>query len=48
MIAAIRNGSNPPVWNLYDRLKERDKHQKVAEIASVLRARGDHMRPEGQ
>lgn len=31
--AAIRNGSNPPVRDLYDRLKERGKHQKVAEVA---------------
>jgi transposase len=35
VIAAIRNGSNPPVRNLYDRLKERGKHQKVAEVACM-------------
>ncbi|MCS4162931.1 transposase [Salinibacter ruber] len=33
--AAIRNGSNPPVRDLYDRLKERGKHQKVAEVACM-------------
>ena len=33
--AAIRNGSNPPVRQLYDRLKERGKHQKVAEVACM-------------
>lgn len=33
--AAIRNGSNPPVRRLYDRLKERGKHQKVAEVACM-------------
>jgi transposase len=33
--AAIRNGSNPPVRKLYDRLKERGKHQKVAEVACM-------------
>jgi transposase len=33
--AAIRNGSNPPVRNLYDRLKKRGKHQKVAEVACM-------------
>jgi len=41
--AAIRNGSNPPVRNLYDRLKERGKHQKVAEVACMLWARGDRL-----
>ena len=33
--AAIRNGTNPPVRDLYDRLKERGKHQKVAEVACM-------------
>lgn len=33
--AAIRNRSNPPVRDLYDRLKERGKHQKVAEVACM-------------
>ena len=31
----IRNGSNPPVRDLYDRRKERGKHQKVAEVACM-------------
>ena len=34
--AAIRNSTNPPVRDLYDRLKERGKHQKVAEGACML------------
>jgi transposase len=42
--AAIRNGSNPPAGDLYDRLKERGKHQKVAEVACMLWARGDRLR----
>ena len=33
--AAIRNSTNPPVRDLYDRLKERGKHQKVAEVACM-------------
>jgi hypothetical protein len=38
--AAIRNGSNPPVRKLCDRLKERGKkergkHEKVAEVACM-------------
>jgi len=39
---------NPPAGGLYDRLKERGKHQKVAEVACMLWARGDRLRPEGQ
>ncbi len=42
--AAIRNSTNPPVRDLYDRLKERGKHQKVAEVACMLWARGDRLR----
>jgi len=33
--AAIRNSTNPPVRDLYDRLKERGKHEKVAEVACM-------------
>ena len=33
--AAIRNSTNPPVRDLYDRLKQRGKHQKVAEVACM-------------
>ena len=46
--AAIRNSTNPPVGDLYDRLKQRGKHQKVAEVACMLWALGDRVRPEGQ
>ena len=46
--AAIRNPTNPPAGGLYDRLKERGKHQEVAEVACMLWARGDRLRPEGQ
>ena len=35
MTAAIRNSTNPPVRDLYDRLKQRGKHQKVAEVACM-------------
>jgi hypothetical protein len=42
--AAIRNGSNPPVRDTCDRLRERGKHQKVAEVACMLWARGDRLR----
>jgi transposase len=42
--AAIRNSTNPPVRDLYDRLKERGKHQKVAEVACMLWALGDCVR----
>ena len=30
--AAIRGGSNPPVRRLFDRLKAKGKHHKVAEV----------------
>jgi transposase len=33
--AAIRGGNNPPVRRLYDRLKAKGKHQKVAEVACM-------------
>ena len=33
--AAIRGGSNPPVRRLFDRLKAKGKHQKVAEVACM-------------
>jgi len=33
--AAIRNRTNPPVRDLHDRLKQRGKHQKVAEVACM-------------
>lgn len=33
--AAISNGTNPPVRDLYDRLKDRGKHQKIAEVACM-------------
>jgi len=33
--SALRGGTNPPVRDLFDRLKEKGKHQKVAEVASM-------------
>jgi len=33
--ASLRAGTNPPVRALFDRLKEKGKHQKVAEVACM-------------
>lgn len=33
--SALRSGDNPPVRALFDRLKEKGKHQKVAEVACM-------------
>jgi transposase len=42
--AAIRSRNNPPVRRLFDRLKAKGKHQKVAEVACMLWAPGDRLR----
>lgn len=34
-VSAIKDGQNPPVRALYDRLRERGKHKKVAEVACM-------------
>lgn len=35
VISALRDGTNPPVRDLFDRLKQKGKHQKVAEVACM-------------
>jgi transposase len=35
VISTLRDGTNPPVRALFDRLKEKGKHQKVAEVACM-------------
>ncbi|MCS3666381.1 transposase [Salinibacter ruber] len=41
--AAIRGGRGPPAGRLFDRLKAKGKHQKVAEVACMLWALGDRL-----
>lgn len=43
-ISALTSADNPPVQNLYERLREKGKHKKVAEIACMLWALGDRIR----
>ena len=35
VISTLRDGTNPPVRALFDRLKEKGKHQKIAEVACM-------------